>query len=242
MDTINIGGRRCQIIKKGTPDCVIYWGIDAQERESQEAGETSGSRIERLAALLDAELSLRGHAYLLAAYEVENWNRDFSPWAAPAVFGNEDFAGWADRTRRWLLEEAISCLETRLCAGGRADKRFLGGYSLSGLFSLWTFYESGVFDGVASCSGSLWYPGWVEYVRHKAALKNSLVYLSLGDKEELTRNRAMACVGENTRFQYELVRRDEHVIKSILEWNRGGHFREPDVRMAKGFAWLVNNS
>ena len=26
----------------------------------------------------------------------------------------------------------------------------------------------------------------------------------------------------------------------LLEWNKGNHFKEPDLRTAKAFAWLMN--
>ena len=28
----------------------------------------------------------------------------------------------------------------------------------------------------------------------------------------------------------------------ILEWNEGNHFKDPDIRTAKGFAWLLNHT
>lgn len=37
------------------------------------------------------------------AVQVENWNRDLSPWPAPAVFGDEDFGDGAEA----LLEEIL---------------------------------------------------------------------------------------------------------------------------------------
>ena len=27
----------------------------------------------------------------------------------------------------------------------------------------------------------------------------------------------------------------------VLEWNKGNHFKEPDIRTAKAFAWLIGN-
>ena len=61
--------------------------------------------------------------------------------------------------------------------------------------------------------------------------------LSLGNKESRTRNPVMGKVGEAIAQQYELGCRDGS--KAVLEWNEGNHFKEPDVRMAKGFAWLL---
>lgn len=27
----------------------------------------------------------------------------------------------------------------------------------------------------------------------------------------------------------------------VNNWNQGGHFKEPDIRMARAFAWVMNN-
>ena len=65
------------------------------------------------------------------------------------------------------------------------------------------------------------------------------MYLSLGDKEEKTRNPVMKMVGNNIRRQIELLEGYPHCIDCVLEMNRGNHFKEPDLRTAKGFAWLI---
>ena len=69
--------------------------------------------------------------------------------------------------------------------------------------------------------------------------QNSSIYLSLGDREEKARDRIIATVGDCTRRQYELVCGDKNVSRHILEWNAGGHFNEPEKRIAKGIRWYV---
>ena len=49
----------------------------------------------------------------------------------------------------------------------------------------------------------------------------------------------MAAVGERIREANELL--VNRGIHTILEWNQGNHFKEPELRMAKGFAWLLSN-
>ena len=50
----------------------------------------------------------------------------------------------------------------------------------------------------------------------------------------------MAKVGTVIRTQQELLRETEGVQESTLEWNPGNHFVDSELRMAKGFAWLLN--
>lgn len=62
--------------------------------------------------------------------------------------------------------------------------------------------------------------------------------MSLGDREERTRNPVMATVGDRIRETYRLLIDQE--IRTTLEWNEGNHFRDAGLRMAKAFAWVMN--
>lgn len=48
---------------------------------------------------------------MLVAFQVEDWNRDFSLWEALAVFGTEAFAGQGKRTLKWLVEEGVPYID-----------------------------------------------------------------------------------------------------------------------------------
>jgi predicted alpha/beta superfamily hydrolase len=98
-----------------------------------------------------------------------------------------------------------------------------------------------MFDGAASCSGSLWFPGWDSFCHTAQAPAGSIVYLSLGGKEEKTRNPAMAGIGDATRKLEQKLKQDPALQAVTLEWNPGGHFTEPQQRTAKGMAWLVHH-
>ena len=166
------------------------------------------------------------------AIPVSDWNLDLSPWEAPAVFGNESFGGGARKTLE-ELREFLSTLETEAKADG---KLFLGGYSLAGLFALWAGTETDAFEGIAAASPSVWFPGFTDYLKEHP-VNTKRVYLSLGDKEEKTRNPVMRTVGDAIRSAQDIL--TEQGKAAALEWNEGNHFREPDLRMAKGFAHLV---
>ena len=169
---------------------------------------------------------LSGKDFLLRAVPVKEWNRDLSPWEAPPVFGKNGFGDGAAATLDAILD---------LCSDG-TKTYFLGGYSLAGLFSLWAAFKTSVFAGVAAASPSVWFPGFDGFVRENNVLCRR-VYLSLGDREEKTRNPVMATVGDRIReIQGVLAARG---MECVLEWNEGNHFKEPDIRTAKAFSWLL---
>lgn len=114
----------------------------------------------------------------------------------------------------------------------------IAGYSLAGLFALWAAWNSDCFHRMASVSGSMWYPGFREYIRDNAP-RTSLerAYFSLGDKESHTRHPLMCQVDACTSDIVEAVR--SHCPDTVFQWNPGNHFDRPDYRMARAIAWLL---
>ena len=222
-----IGGVCCRVWMHGQGGPAIYWGTAHDGAEL----------AERVSGIMADKLGDK--SWMLVAYEMKNWNQAYSPWALPSVMGEDEFTGGAKETLAWLTDICIPYVEYNYAHG--TSGRMLGGYSLSGLFSLLAFYESRMFDGVACCSGSLWYPGWKAYAEGQSAPKGSCVYLSLGRKEEKTRNRKMSIVGDMTRWQYEQVQNDLNVHARELIWHNGGHFTDVEQRIAQGFIWLIEH-
>lgn len=182
-------------------------------------------------SLLDAEVEEIGKSscvpFRLVAVLVDDWNRDLSPWKAPPVFGSAGFGGKASSTLDYVLG---------LCSD-RQKSYYIGGYSLSGLFALWSATKSDVFKGTAAASPSVWFPGFTEYMKENA-VKAREVYLSLGDREAEPRNRTMATVADAVIECRDIM--EEEGIRCFFEWNKGGHFNSPEKRTAKAFAWILN--
>lgn len=164
--------------------------------------------------------------FRLVAFVTDDWNNDLSPWEAPAVFGKDGFGGGAEKT----LQEIISYCDDK------TKTYYIGGYSLAGLFALWAAYRTDVFTGVAAASPSVWFPGFTDHIGEKKP-GCERVYLSLGDKEEKTRNEVMSTVGAKIRLTYKLL--SSQGVDCVLEWNEGNHFKDPHIRTAKAFSWII---
>lgn len=169
---------------------------------------------------------LSGKPFRLITVKVDSWNHDLSPWAAPAVFGKEDFSGGAGATLAKIK---------KLC-DDRSKTYIIGGYSLAALFSLWAVYQTDVFEAVAAASPSVWFPGFIDYMRAHEVMADR-IYLSLGDKEEKTRSSIMASVGKCIREAADLL--VNQGVNAVLEWNQGNHFKDSDIRTARAFAWTM---
>ena len=98
------------------------------------------------------------------------------------------------------------------------------------------FYGKLRLQSVAAASPSVWFPGWMEF-EQQYPIQAQHVYLSLGDKEERTKNTIMAAVGDNIRTLHS--RLTERGADCTLEWNSGGHFKDADLRTAKAFRWVM---
>ena len=214
--------------------CRIYGEAHAEYLLLQMTGEHELQSIDSEVAAI----AQSAHHFLFAAIPVESWNDALSPWEAPAVWGKQGFGGNAADTLCFLTEQVIPTLEQRFPLPENV-KIILGGYSLAGLFALWASTQANLFCGIAAASPSVWFPGWMEF-EQRHPMQAQHIYLSLGDKEEHTKNAVMAAVGDNIRTLHS--RLIERGADCTLEWNSGGHFKDADLRTAKAFRWAMEEN
>ena len=219
---VQIGDRPCRIYGA---DCAEYLLLQMTDEHELQRMDNEVAGIAQGAA----------HPFLFATVPVKNWNDELSPWEAPAVWGKESFGCNATDTLRFLMEQVIPTLKQRFALPENV-KIILGGYSLAGLFALWASTQTDLFYGVAAASPSVWFPGWMEF-EQQHLIQAQHIYLSLGDKEERTKNAVMAAVGDNIRTLHS--RLAERGADCTLEWNSGGHFKDADLRTAKAFRWVM---
>ena len=221
-------------LKFGDRPCRIY-GTDCAEYLLLQM--TDEHELQHMDNEISAMAQGSAHSFLFAAVPVKNWNDELSPWKSPAVWGKESFGGNAAGTLRFLTEQAIPTLKQQFALPENV-RIILGGYSLAGLFALWASTQTALFSGVAAASPSVWFPGWMEF-EQQHPIQAQHIYLSLGDKEERTKNAVMAAVGDNIRTLYS--RLTEHSTDCMLEWNSGGHFKDADLRTARAFRWVMED-
>ena len=176
--------------------------------------------------------------FTLVAISDLDWNHDMVPWDSPPAFKNAaPCTGGADEYLRLLTEEIIPTAEKKIT--GVPRWRGIAGYSLAGLFALYSIYQTDVFSRVGSMSGSLWFPGMKEYIfSHEPRCRPDHMYFSLGDKESKTRNPVLKSVQPNT----EEIRTFYHSkgIDTVLQMNPGNHYNRAAERTAAGIVWMLN--
>ena len=174
----------------------------------------------------------------LVAISELNWEHDMAPWDIPPLSkGGSPCTGGADEYLQLLIGEIVP--EAEKWVHGSAVWRGMAGYSLAGLFAIYSMYQTTVFSRIASMSGSLWFPGFKEYVfSHEIKGRPDCLYFSLGDRECKTRNPYLKTVQENTEEIEAFYRRMG--INTALQMNPGGHFKGAVDRTAAGIAWLLS--
>lgn len=220
---IKISGRRCLLYTEGEePQVLLIQTLGKQELGS----------IDNEVELIRQVVGDIG--FVMAAFAIGDWEVELTPWHDPEVSTRKAVGEHAFDTLDYITDDLIPYLKEQF---GNLPV-VLGGYSLGGLFSRWVASESDKFAAVSCVSPSLWIAGWKAYSEsHPVKAKN--VYLSLGDREEFTKERAVSQVGDNVRWEHEHLKQLLGEDHTTLEWNPGNHFQDGAKRTAKGFAWCI---
>ena len=225
MQELAFGHRRVCLYKLVEGSVPLVYSIDYHENGQ---------------LLLEACRQVGCSGFNLVTISGLHWNQELSPWPVETVVSRDDrFEGQADQWLSVLTGEVVPQVERLLDAP--PVWRCLAGYSLAGLFAVWTAYRCDLFTRILSASGSMWYPGWLEFARdHELAVPLQGIYLSVGDKESTSRNAVLQTVGERTRQIADLMA--SRGIAATFELNPGNHFKNPPLRVVKGIKWLLENS
>ena len=221
-EQLNIEGRICRLFGSDRPGCILIQPSARHENATLEA------EAQKIAELSPAP-------FVLATIELEDWMLDLMPWPDANISREPEAGKHGQDTLQYVLLSLIPELQGRF---GPLPIIF-GGYSLGGLFALWASAQTDIFKAVAAASPSVWIKDWIPFARKHVPMADA-VYLSLGDQEEHVRNQAIARVGDNLRAQYTLLQEQLGAEKCTLVWEQGGHFNDNEGRLARAFAWCLN--
>ena len=188
--------------------------------------------------VLQALRKMNCPAFTLVTISGLTWDCDMAPWDIPPISKNDTpCAGGADEYLRLLTEEIIPKTE-RLLAGG-VSWRGIAGYSLAGLFALYSVYQTDLISRVACMSASFWFPDFKEYIlSHTMEGGTSHFYFSLGDKESHTKNPYLKSVQKNTEALASFYK--QNGFDTVFMLNPGNHYQNAALRTAAGILWILS--
>ena len=117
-----------------------------------------------------------------------NRTDDYTPW--PLLASDTllmDFGGKSEEHLSFIKTCVVPFCESEYGFASSAEKRVIGGYSLGGLFSLYAAVNTNLFGTALSCSSSLWFPDFLDYLKeHPFKAAHPKLYMSVGDQEGTT--------------------------------------------------------
>lgn len=186
-------------------------------------------------------IEIKCKEFILVSISNLDWNNDMTPWYAPKLNKNDaDCLGKADDYLKVLVHNIVPVAKEYIekTLNKKIQYFAISGYSLGGLFAIYSAYKTNIFTRIASASGSFWFPKFIEFAKeNKLQAEVEKIYFSLGNKESKVKNKALATVQNNTKELEKLF--DDKGIKTIYEENEGNHFQNADLRMAKGIKWIL---
>lgn len=177
------------------------------------------------------------HGNVAVIYGMD-WDNCLTPWPAPnSEKGCPPFKGLASEFLHQLKSQVFPTIE-RAIGFTKEPERNLVGISLSGLFALWAWiYDPGYFQNIASVSGSLWYPEFVDWVQSaQLAPSSGRAYFLLGEQERTSKNPLYNTVEAATRQILNILQSAS--IKANFNWNPGGHLAPIEPRLESAFKHL----
>lgn len=121
---------------------------------------------------------------------------------------------------------------------GHTGGRVIAGYSLAGLFSIYSLYRTDLFSRAISASGSLWFPHFKEFVFSNELKANpEKIYFSIGDRESHTTNPYLRRAEDDTRAMEEYFRHKG--IETCFILNKGNHYKNVVARTADAISWSI---
>lgn len=177
--------------------------------------------------------------FALAAISKLNWDHDMSPWTIPPISADDTpCTGGADEYLCLLTSKIMPAVNEIL--GRQPLYTAIAGYSLAGLFAVYSMYGTNTFSKIASASGSFWFPEFNEFAKSgKLKITPECMYFSLGNSESHTKNEVLKTVEENTKNLERFYK--SCGIKTIYVENDGNHFQNTTTRMANGIKWILQN-
>ncbi len=207
MEQFVIKGKKVTIYPSEGPNCpIIYLNNFAED----------GNKV------YDNLMARHNYDFTLVNIAKLDWNHDMSPWNIPALSKlDTPCTAGADDYLQLMIDEIIPCVEDKREL--KPSWRGLVGYSLAGLFAIYSMYKTDMFARFASMSGSLWAPNLIHFINDNEIVATpECLYFSLGDKESKTRNKLLRTVQDNTQTIFEYFKAQK--IDTIFELNHGNHY------------------
>ena len=173
-----------------------------------------------------------------------NRTDDYTPWP---LLASETllmyFGGKAEEHLSFIKTCVVPFCESEYGFASSAEKRVIGGYSLGGLFSLYAAVNTDLFGTVLSCSSSLWYSDFLDYLKeHSFKAPHPKLYMSVADEEGVTATNLTNHQIQNTMTLKDWLEPKFQPNDFNFMLEEGNHGNNIPRRVERAIRWVEENS
>lgn len=176
--------------------------------------------------------------FITVIIETENRLSDYTPWESPALDSRfEAFGGQADSYLNWILSDLKPYINQNFSTHHDSRHTGLVGYSLGGLFNLYTLCQTTDFDFVGAISPSVWYVGFTEYF--STHLINETININITGGEDEGKNKKMPIKDSKQKIiEIQKIIQQMPAIHLQFALDQYGHHQNLERRYHIIFTWL----
>lgn len=173
----------------------------------------------------------------------EKRQHEYTPWPAPALDSRfEDFKGQGKAYIDFIVNQVKVYIDQHYDTKADVESTWMMGYSLGGLISIYSAYETPLFGKIGSICGSFWYEHIVEWIREHQVLNNQVeLFMYYGKKEGKGKKTIQQYAVERTEQVIDYLKDDTSGVKKLqIGFDEGGHHQYVSDRYEKMITYIAS--
>lgn len=159
--------------------------------------------------------------FILVGIESVARNTDYTPWAHPPVHKDWSFEGKGESYLDFLEEELLPYLRSQYRVMEDAAETAIGGASLGALISLYAIYtRSHLFQKGILLSPSLWYSGFLSFMRKQIEYNTTGTYMYVGSLEGRGKTNLQQFMVYNCKEGFDILTKQSKHAKQTIKFER----------------------
>lgn len=165
---------------------------------------------------------------------------EYTPWPGPAIEERfRPFGGKGGEYLEFLVRKLKPHIDAKYRTRPGVQDTHMMGVSLGGLISIFAIYLHDSFGKVASISGSMWYRGWLEFMRKNIPQNPGVqIMLSCGSAEGKGKPNPLRHTVLFTRMAHKMLESQLSHTSIPLIWDDGNHHDYRAERLRRGLLWI----
>lgn len=196
--------------------------------------------LENMFDIATGTIAENGREHIIVGVTPRNRLNDYTPWPAPALAdGKPAFGGLGEQYLDFLAHDLKPYIDDAYRTLPDPINTCILGVSLGGLISLYAIYKQVCFGCAVSISGSVWYPGLIDFMQNHAPCSTASRLLLLSGRIEGAGEPPPLCHTVPCVQRVQLILKQQLFDHDIpLIWDNGDHMDNLHLRFKKALQWI----